>query len=145
MRFKILLLFALLFGLLLGAFFTNAQSNQISCCVDSVFLLAGDRSAHLGEDYRGGAGDHGIVAVVIIPYEVDANVVQAAWSYAVQYGADGLSLPNYQNAVEILMERHPTWHAGVTDGWKISFNPENVLTDVPDPTLTPMAESTANP
>lgn len=145
MRYKILLLFALLSGLLIAAFFTNAQSGQINCCFDSVFLLTGDRRALLGEDYFGGQGDHGIVAIVIIPYEVNSEVVSAAWSYAVQFTADGLTLPNYPDAVALLLERHPTWTAAITKGYTIGFNQERAMTDIPDATLTPIPESTENP
>lgn len=145
MRFKILPLFAVIFGILLASFSAKTPAQQISCCFDSVFLLTGDRRALLGEDYFGGSGDHGIVAVAIIPQEVDSDIVTAAWSYAVQYGADGLYLVNYQRAVEILQERHPTWTVAITKGYTVGFTDGAHLLDTPEPTLTPGPESTSNP
>lgn len=145
MRLKILPLFAVFFGLLFAAYFADAQSNSPRCCFDSVFLLKGDRQVLLGEDYFGGGGDHGIVGVVIVPDEVDASIVTAAWSYAVQFGADGLTLINYERAVEIMQERHPTWIIALTKGYTINFDESAYLGDTQDATLTPMPESTENP
>lgn len=145
MRLKILPLFAVIFGILLAGFFATTPNAQNSCCIDNVFLLTGDRRALLGEDYFGGSRDHGIVAVAIIPQEVDSDIVTAAWSYAVQYGADGLYLVNYPRAVEIMQERHPTWTIAITKGYMVGFTDGAHLLDTPEPTLTAIPESTANP
>lgn len=139
MKFKI---FAIALILVLSALLVVAQYDPNEGLQDNVFLLTGDRQALLGDEYFGGRSSHSIVAVVIIPENVRTEVIEAAWSYAVQYSADGLSLPNYPTAIELLMERHPTWIAAITKGYTIGFNPERAMTDFPDPTLTLAPQST---
>jgi hypothetical protein len=98
---------------------------------DRVFLLQGDRQVLLGEDFFGPS--RGTVAVVIIPDDVRTEVIVAAWSYAVRYSADGIDLPNYQAAVELMMQRHPTWIAAATKGYTISFDAESAELDFEEP------------
>ncbi len=145
MRLKILPLFAVFFGILFVAQFANAQNRPPQGLLDTVWLIYGDRQVSLGEDFFPASPDHNIVGVIIVPEPIDSSFVSAAWSYAFQYGADGLDLPNYQRAIEIVMERHPTWRAYLTNGYQIIYGQVDSSLDTQDPTLTPMPETTANP
>jgi len=99
---------------------------------DRVFLLKGDRRFIDGAPGVGRRGSHSIVAVVILPDTVRTEVIQAAWSYVVRNSADGLDVPNYHAAVQLLMERHPSWQAGVTKGYTVSFDFNSADEDIPD-------------
>lgn len=46
---------------------------------------------------------------VITPNDVEITIVRAAWSYAVRYTAKGLDIPDHEAALELLMQRHPSW------------------------------------
>lgn len=145
MRYKILLLFFAIFCLLLTALLVNAQQGAPAGLQDTVWLIHGSRELSLGEDYFRSSPGHDIVGVIIVPEPVEAAVVSAAWTYAFQYGADGLDLPNYERAIEIVVERHPTWQAYLTKGSLIIYGQVDSSLDTQDPTLTPMPEITANP
>jgi hypothetical protein len=47
--------------------------------------------------------------VIVTPDLIEPQIVQAAWSYAVRYSAKGLDLPDYDAAVKLLHQRHPSW------------------------------------
>lgn len=145
MRYRILLLFFAILSLLLTALLVNAQQNPPAGMQDTVWLIHGDRRITLGDNYFQTGPGHSIVGVIIVPEPVEAAVVSAAWTYAFQYGADGLDLPNYQRAIEIVRERHPTWQAYLTNGYQIIYGQVDSSLDTQDPTLTPMPEITANP
>jgi hypothetical protein len=49
------------------------------------------------------------IALVITPTAMESKVVSAAWSYALRYTAKGLDLPDYQSALKMLKQRHPSW------------------------------------
>ena len=49
-------------------------------------------------------------AVVMLPEVTEAAIVTAAWSYAVTFSAKGLNRPDYDAAVELLKQRHPSWN-----------------------------------
>lgn len=49
------------------------------------------------------------VGSVVLPYLTSLEKVVAAWSYAVCYSADGLDRPNYDKALSLLQQRHPSW------------------------------------
>lgn len=46
---------------------------------------------------------------LITSTSTDPIIVKSAWSYAVRYTAKGLDLPNYDEAVKLLLKRHPSW------------------------------------
>lgn len=110
----------------------NPPYQPGSSPLDKAFLLYGDRNFIEGAPGVGGRGSHSAVAVVILPEPIRADVVVAAWSYAVRKSADGLDVPNYQSAIKLLMQRHPTWKASITKGYTISFSSEKADDDVPD-------------
>lgn len=139
MRFKMLVILLIF---LLAALLVSAQRYRLP---DSVWFLEGNRRAFLGDNFFDVNPSHDIVGVVIIPEPVTADIVGAAWTYAVRYGADGLDLPNYQRAIEILMERHPTWAAYTTNGGIIRYGQYQAEMDTQDPTLTPMPEASETP
>lgn len=47
--------------------------------------------------------------VVLTPEPLEQPVVLAAWAYALRHTAQGLDLPDHQAALELLLERHPSW------------------------------------
>ncbi len=49
--------------------------------------------------------------VIITQEDTEAAVVQAAWAYALQHTAIGLEMPDYDGAVQLMLERHPSWTA----------------------------------
>lgn len=141
MRYKILSIF-LLFTLssVLFAQVIFAQTVTVPS-QDTVWLLQGDRRVVLGSEWRQRGQDHNILAVLIVPEPIEKEVVEAAWSYAIRYGADGLDLPNFERAIEILVERHPTWQAYITYGNVIYYRAELANMDTQDPTLTPTVQN----
>ena len=146
MKTKLVIIALMLLALATLAF---AQYNPEVGIQDRVWLLKGDRRIVLGDEYRVPAGspDHSVVAVVIIPENVRSEIVSAAWSYAVRYSADGVDLPNYQAAVELMMQRHPTWIAAATKGYTISFNADRAELDL-NPTFEaslPLIAATEEP
>lgn len=134
---RILMVLILIVIALVPVAISIAQYDPAVGLQDRVFLLQGDRQVLLGGDLFGPS--RGTVAVVIIPEDIRTEVIEAAWSYAVRYSADGIDLPNYQAAVELMMERHPTWIAAVTKGYNISYSAERSGEDVAEatPEVTP--------
>lgn len=47
--------------------------------------------------------------IVLTPEPVADETVVAAWTYALRFSAKGLDLPDYEAALELLIERHPSW------------------------------------
>jgi hypothetical protein len=83
-------------------------------------------------------GTPGIVGVIIAPEPVTGEQVVAAWSYAFRYSADGLDVPNYEAARELLLERHPDWDFIWTDGRALSYDADLADMDTPTaPEATP--------
>jgi hypothetical protein len=74
----------------------------------------------------------GVIAGIIAPEPVTGEQVVAAWSYAFRYSADGLDLPNYEAARELLLERHPTWDLIWTSERVVSYDAD--LADMDTPT-----------
>jgi len=140
MKFKI---FAIGMILVLTVLLVQAQMPQPKDVEDTVWLIEGSRRTALAEEYFDVNVDHNIIAVIIVPEPVTGDVVGAAWTYAVRYGADGLDLVNFERAIEIIMERHPTWRAYPTKGYLIRYDQTDAVLDSQDPTLTP--ETTTNP
>lgn len=50
-----------------------------------------------------------IKLTLITPDPISHIIVKAAWSYAVRYTAKGLDLPDYDEAIKLLLKRHPSW------------------------------------
>lgn len=142
MRFKI---FAITLILVLTALLVQAQRITSGQVYGTAWLLESDRRAFLADDYFDVRPDHNIIAVAILPESVTGDVVAAAWSYAIRYGADGLDLANYERAIEIMMERHPTWEVYATNGYLIRYGEVDASLDTQDPALTPTPEATTNP
>ena len=47
--------------------------------------------------------------IVIVPEGVSENAVKIAWTSAVRYTAESLDQPNWNKALERLLEFHPDW------------------------------------
>jgi len=47
--------------------------------------------------------------VLITPKDIEQNVAAAAWSFAVRNTAKGLEMPDYDAAIQLMLERHPSW------------------------------------
>lgn len=77
-------------------------------------------------------GDNNL-ALVILPEESDGKNVSAAWAYALTHTAKGLEHPDYEKALELLKQRHPTWilekpyRIGL-----VGYNPQISENDAPD-------------
>lgn len=72
--------------------------------------------------------------VAITPTSTQLEVVVAAWSYAVRYTAKGLDLPDYEEAVKMLIQRHPSWTAFESRINNIAVTLAKAETDVPEDT-----------
>jgi hypothetical protein len=57
----------------------------------------------------GGIRKDEVYAVVALPEVTEADVVTAAWAYAVTFSAKGLNRPDYEAALELFKKRHPSW------------------------------------
>lgn len=143
MRFKI---FTILVILILSALLVQAQRTPRPANIrDTVWLLEGDRQAFLGDEYfEVTPYQHFILAVAITPEDVSGETVGAAWTYAIRYGADGLDLPNWERAIEIMMDRHPSWQVYATKGYTLRYDFVSADLDSQDSIIiTP--EATTNP
>ncbi len=47
--------------------------------------------------------------VVLTPGPVEDKIVYAAWAYALRHTAQGLDLPDHDAALELMIQRHPSW------------------------------------
>lgn len=56
----------------------------------------------------GSAKDHEYF-VLILPEPVPWERVRDAWTHAVRYSAKGIDLPDYDAALSLLKQRHPSW------------------------------------
>ncbi len=59
-------------------------------------------------------------ALVLTPEPIAEETMVIAWTYALRYSAKGLDLPDYDAALEMLIQRHPSWeivdrHAHITN------------------------------
>lgn len=78
-------------------------------------------------------GNEPFKAVLILPGLESVLVVTAAWSYAIRYTAKGLDIPDYQAAVKLLLERHPSWQVFIgEDVGSIGYGAELADKDTPD-------------
>lgn len=73
-----------------------------------------------------------IYGTVFVPDPTTEQVVSAAWSYAMQYSAKGLDLPDYEAAIKLLLERHPTWLFSVGNPQAAYYRPNLSDQDKPD-------------
>ena len=73
------------------------------------------------------------VTGVIVPKEVTRNQVQAAWSYAIEHSPLTLQKPDYDKAIKLLLERHPSWQlVSVGHGITISVDLKYAKDDEPE-------------
>lgn len=72
------------------------------------------------------------IATVVLPEPRHLEEVVAAWSYAVRYGANGLDAPNYEKALILLKQRHPTWIVVDSRPIAISYDPALADKDTPE-------------
>ena len=59
-------------------------------------------------------------ALILTPEPIAEEIMVIAWTYALRYSAKGLDLPDYDAALEMLIQRHPSWqivdrHAHITN------------------------------
>lgn len=46
---------------------------------------------------------------ILTPEEISQEVIIAAWAYALRHTAQGLDLPDHEAAIQLMLERHPSW------------------------------------
>lgn len=73
---------------------------------------------------------HGIL---ILPEPLPREPVEAAWSYAIRYTAKGVDMPDFEAAIALMLERHPTWRVEqeIPIG-RVAYNPDRAEDDKPD-------------
>lgn len=86
--------------------------------MDSVFIL--------------GTESYGYWGVLICPEPIDFSKANRAWSYAVRYSAKGLDVPDYEAAIKLLTERHPSWKVIPSKLPKLKYDPHEAEEDHPD-------------
>lgn len=106
---------------------------------DDTWLLSGDRKLIVGEDHVSvRQGSNGVVAVLITSEIVDIDIVRAAWAYAVINSENEFDVPDYYRAIEIMLDRHPSWIASVTQAYQVGHGcSECAVNDMPEPEVTP--------
>jgi len=60
---------------------------------------------------------------IITPDTTTKEIVMAAWSYAVHHRPKTLSTPDYDAALKLLLERHPSWQFIPGDTAHIYYKP----------------------
>lgn len=73
-----------------------------------------------------------VYAVVALPEVTEADVVTAAWAYAVTFSAKGLNRPDYEAALELFKKRHPSWQVLGTKFTRIELSLSKADDDVPE-------------
>lgn len=73
-----------------------------------------------------------LVAVVIPPEDVSHETVETAWGYAVMYSAKGLTIPDWEAAVTLLKNRHPSWEVIGYEFIPVGLNLSKADEDVPE-------------
>lgn len=71
-------------------------------------------------------------AVLSTPTVTEPSVVTAAWAYAVTYSAKGLNIPDYEAAVELLKQRHPSWQVLSSSFTRIELSLADAIGDTPE-------------
>lgn len=69
---------------------------------------------------------------VVTPDPTDFHKIIAAWSYALRYSARGLDVPDYDAAVALLKQRHPSWEIFASLTPTVSYSPEFAEQDEPE-------------
>jgi hypothetical protein len=72
--------------------------------------------------------------VVLTPEPTDVDKVSAAWAYAIRYTAKGLDLPDHEAALQLLLQRHPSWQLIESLTPSIPINLVLADTDLPEVT-----------
>jgi hypothetical protein len=80
----------------------------------------------------GGQHSDDVHAVLSLPEVTDAEIVIAAWAYAVTFSAKGLNRTDYDAAVELLKKRHPNWQVLGRGFTKIGLNLAKADDDIPE-------------
>jgi hypothetical protein len=70
--------------------------------------------------------------IIITPEPLDKVVVESAWSYAIRYTAKGLDIPDYPAAVQLMLQRHPSWVFISHLPQSAAYNPSFAENDTPD-------------
>lgn len=71
-------------------------------------------------------------AVVLTPEAIPTYVVLNAWTYAVRYSAKGLDHPDYEGALNLMLQRHPSWQIIDRACVGIQFDLKNAGEDIPE-------------
>jgi hypothetical protein len=69
---------------------------------------------------------------VLTPDTVTEETVMAAWSYAIRYSAKGLDVPDYEAALKLFQQRHPSWQYFPTDVVNVWYKAEKADSDTPE-------------
>jgi hypothetical protein len=71
-------------------------------------------------------------AIVMTPEAVSEEQLVIAWTYALRYSAKGLDYPDYEAALNLLIQRHPSWE--LIDRRAHIINPDfsKAIDDVPE-------------
>lgn len=70
--------------------------------------------------------------VVYTDKPVTGEVMRNAWTYAVKYTATALNTPNYDAAVNLLLQRHPGWKIVDSIVLSVEVELDNAGEDIPD-------------
>lgn len=69
---------------------------------------------------------------LMTPSPVSLEDVTAAWSYAIRYSAKGLDLPDFDAAIALLKERHPSWTVFTSQFPTVGYDKSLADADQPD-------------
>lgn len=73
-----------------------------------------------------------IVAVVILPEATSIGKARDAWTHAVRYTAKGLDIPDFDAALVMLKERHPSWTVIPSGCPLVPYDLKGASPDVPE-------------
>src|SRR5262249_23538983 len=71
-------------------------------------------------------------ALIITPEPTEISKILSAWTYALRYSAKGLNYPDYEAALKLLLERHPSWQHVDIKALTITPDFEKAAEDIPE-------------
>ena len=71
-------------------------------------------------------------AFILTQEPIIAQVAINAWTHAVRYTAKGLDYPDYEAALQLLLERHPSWQVVGLHCPTVAIDLRNAGEDIPE-------------